>query len=102
MAMNLNLELDCNPAYQGSMMNLNKDIDMPDPAYEMVHYSSERQRLESKAHDYEIPDAAMSSATLSGGNSGTPPSPSSGRERSKSAKEDLERTYAMIQSQECN
>lgn len=101
MAAKLNLKLDCNPAYEGSTMNLNKDIDMPDPAYEMIHYSSERQRLESKAHEYEIPDAAMSSATLSGGNTGIP-APSSGREQSESAKEDMERTYVMILSQECN
>ena len=97
MAAKLNLKLDCNPAYEGSTMNLDKDIDAPDPAYELVHYSSERQRLESKAHEYEIPDAAMSSATLSGGNTGTP-APSSGRERNKSVTEDFERTYAMIQS----
>ena len=55
--MKLNLKLDCNPAHEGSTFNLDKDIEAPDPAYELVHYSSERQRLESKAHEYEIPTA---------------------------------------------
>jgi hypothetical protein len=100
MAMNLNLKLDCNPAYEGSTINLDKDTVVPDPAYELIHYSTERQRLESKAHDYETPDVAMSRATLSGGNIGTtaPDEKIGIRERSKSDTEALERTYAMIQN----
>ena len=95
--MKLNLKLDCNPAYEGSTFNLDKDIGAPDPAYELVHYSSERQRLESKAHEYEIPDA-MSSARS--GNTGTtiPGEKTGTRERSKSETGDLERTYAIIQN----
>ena len=93
----LNLKLDCNSAYEGSTFNLDKDTDAPDPAYELVHYSSEQQRLESKAHEYEIPDA-MSSAR-SGNTDITVPEEKIGtRERSKSETGDLERTYAIIQN----
>jgi hypothetical protein len=83
-------------------MNLDKDTDseVPDPAYELIHYSTERKRLESKAHEYEMPDVAMSRATLSGGNIGPTASDEKIciRERSKSDTEALERTYAMIQN----
>ena len=97
--MKLNLRLDCNPAYEGSTFNLDKSTDtQPDSAYELVHYSTERQRLESKAHEYEIPDAMAggagsgnTGASVSGEKVGT-------RERSKSETDDLERTYMVIQS----
>ena len=95
--MRLNLKLDCNPAYEGSTFNLDKDRDAPDPAYELVHYSSERQRLESKVHEYEIPDAK--SSARSGNTDTTAPGEKTGtRERSKSETEDLERTYAIIRN----
>ena len=91
--------MDCNPAYEGSTFNLDKDTDAPDPAYELVHYSTERQRLESKAHVYEVPDAissARSGNTVT--STPTPDEKTGARERSKSETEDLERTYAMIQN----
>lgn len=90
------MTLDCNPAYEGSTFTLNIDTDAPDPTYEPIQYGSERQRLESKVHEYEIPDA-VSSATC--GNIATPVCEKPGpRERSKSQTEDLERTYAVIQN----
>ena len=92
----LKVTLDCNPAYEGSTFTLNKDADAPDSTYEPIQYGSDRQRLESKAHEYEIPDA-MSSATS--GSTAIPTGEKPGpRERSKSQTEDLERTYATIQN----
>lgn len=53
----MKLKISSNPAYEGSTCNLDRDRDGPEPAYEPVRFGgSLRQRLESRVHDYELPD----------------------------------------------
>ena len=87
------LKLDCNPAYEGSTFNLDKQ---PEPTYETIQYRGQRLRLESRTHEYEIPDPV--SNTKSGNTASQESGKAGSKERTESQTQDLERTYIVIQN----
>ena len=109
----MKLKISSNLAYEGRTSDSERDTYVPEAAYEPVQFgASLRQRLESRVHDYELPDpipSADSAVTVPHGASAKSETSDDGAtpehersvptEQSRSEPQDLEeRLYTTIEN----